>query len=246
MHDDIHPMWSRYPLDPGPAGSPTAQQCVSHKMISINLQAISLLQKLAYICSKPIACMHNSSVHLMQDVSTWGIKLEALKLVQTFVQFFSKLVGPYLPPLMAQAWQLFVGSQPVYQHLVIDNAPNLDADQVFAQCLFLLPYLLLLVLLLNAYRRQMFGNMSHCKRASLNQLVQGPMLGVMNHSKSSALSTFAVRLVLPPRLSLAGVYFHFHCWCSQTIQSCTLGMFYRLVSVQCRQMRRETIWTLKA
>ncbi|KAL0051329.1 hypothetical protein WJX82_005781 [Trebouxia sp. C0006] len=65
----------------------------------------------------------------VQDVSTWGIKLEALKLVQTFVQFFSKLVGPYLPPLMAQAWQLFVGSQPVYQHLVINNAPDLDADQ---------------------------------------------------------------------------------------------------------------------
>jgi len=78
--------------------------------------------------------MHNSSVYLMQDVSTWGIKLEALKLVQTFVQFFSKLVGPYLPPLMAQAWQLFVGSQPVYQHLVINNAPDLDADQVFIQC----------------------------------------------------------------------------------------------------------------
>ncbi len=71
----------------------------------------------------------------MQDVSTWGIKLEALKLVQTFVQFFSKLVGPYLPPLMAQAWQLFVGSQPVYQHLVINNAPDLDADQVFTYCL---------------------------------------------------------------------------------------------------------------
>ena len=70
----------------------------------------------------------------MQDVSTWGIKLEALKLVQTFVQFFSKLVGPYLPPLMAQAWQLFVGSQPVYQHLVINNAPDLDADQVLTQC----------------------------------------------------------------------------------------------------------------
>lgn len=70
----------------------------------------------------------------MQDVSTWGIKLEALKLVQTFVQFFSKLVGPYLPPLMAQAWQLFVGSQPIYQHLVINNAPDLDADQVFTQC----------------------------------------------------------------------------------------------------------------
>lgn len=69
-------------------------------------------------------------MHVMQDVQSWGIKLEALKLLQTFVQFFSKLVAPHLPPLMAQAWQLFVGSQSVYQHLVINNSPDLDADQV--------------------------------------------------------------------------------------------------------------------
>ena len=119
----------------------------------------------------------------MQDVSTWGIKLEALKLVQTFVQFFSKLVGPYLPPLMAQAWQLFVGSQPVYQHLVIDNAPDLDADQVFTQYLVgLLPNLLLLVLTANAYRRHVSGALGHGKRASVNQLVQGPVLEVLNQS----------------------------------------------------------------
>jgi len=135
--------------------------------------------------------MHNSSVYLMQDVSTWGIKLEALKLVQTFVQFFSKLVGPYLPPLMAQAWQLFVGSQPVYQHLVINNAPDLDADQVSTHCLFLLPYLLLLVLTSSVYGRHMSGMLGHCKRASVFPLVQGPMLGVQNHFKSTALRTFA-------------------------------------------------------
>ena len=52
--------------------------------------------------------------------------------MQTFVQFFSKLVAPHLPPLMAQAWHLFLASQPVYQHLVIDNTPDLDADQVSA------------------------------------------------------------------------------------------------------------------
>ena len=138
----------------------------------------------------------------MQDVSTWGIKLEALKLVQTFVQFFSKLVGPYLPPLMAQAWQLFVGSQPVYQHLIINNAPDLDADQVFTQCLFLLPYLLVLVLTSSAYRRHMSGMLGHGKRASVFQLVQGPMLGVLNHSKSTALSTFTVQLMLAPRMAL--------------------------------------------
>ncbi|KAL3142974.1 hypothetical protein ABBQ38_003256 [Trebouxia sp. C0009 RCD-2024] len=64
-----------------------------------------------------------------QDAASWGLKLEALKLVQTFVQFFSKLVAPHLPPLMAQAWHLFLASQPVYQHLVINNTPDLDADQ---------------------------------------------------------------------------------------------------------------------
>ena len=112
----------------------SSAMCVLQNEQSQPVQAISLLQKSACIFCKLIGCMHNSSVHLMQDVSTWGIKLEALKLVQTFVQFFSKLVGPYLPPLMAQAWQLFVGSQPVYQHLVINNAPDLDADQVLTQC----------------------------------------------------------------------------------------------------------------
>lgn len=190
--------------------------------------------------------MHNSSVHLMQDVSTWGIKLEALKLVQMFVQFFSKLVGPYLPPLMAQAWQLFVGSQPVYQHLVINNAPDLDADQVL-HCALLLPYLLLLVLTSSAYRRHMSRPLSRCKRASVFQHVQGPMLGVLNVSKSTALRQLTVQLVLAPRLSVASVDFDFHCcWCSKTFQACTIGMFHRLVSVQCRQMRRETIWILKA
>jgi len=170
-------------------------------MIRVNPQAISWLWNLAWFLSEPTAHMLNSSVHLMQDVSTWGIKLEALKLVQTFVQFFSKLVGPYLPPLMAQAWQLFVGSQPVYQHLVINNAPELDADQVFTQCLFLLPHLLLLVLTANAYRRHMSGLLDSCKRASVNQLVQAPVLEVLNRSKSSDLSTFAVQLVLAPRVA---------------------------------------------
>ncbi|KAL3138300.1 hypothetical protein ABBQ32_006113 [Trebouxia sp. C0010 RCD-2024] len=64
-----------------------------------------------------------------QDAASWGLKLEALKLVQTFVQFFSKLVAPHLPPLMAQAWHLFLASQPVYQHLVINNTPDLETDQ---------------------------------------------------------------------------------------------------------------------
>ena len=68
----------------------------------------------------------------LQDAASWGLKLEALKLVQTYVQFFSKLVAPHLPPLMAQAWHLFLASQPVYQHHVINNTPDLDADQVLA------------------------------------------------------------------------------------------------------------------
>lgn len=65
----------------------------------------------------------------IQEAASWGLKLEALKLVQTFVQFFSKLVAPHLPPLMAQAWHLFLASQPVYQHLVINNTPDLESDQ---------------------------------------------------------------------------------------------------------------------
>lgn len=52
--------------------------------------------------------------------------------MQTFVQFFSKLVAPHLPPLMAQAWHLFLASQSVYQQHVINNTPDLDADQVLA------------------------------------------------------------------------------------------------------------------
>ena len=91
--------------------------------------------------------------------------------------------------------------QPVYQHLVINNAPELDADQVFTQCLFLLPYLLLLVLTSTAYRRHMSGLLDSCKRASVNQLVQAPVLEVLNRSKSSDLSTFAVQLVLAPRVA---------------------------------------------
>ena len=68
----------------------------------------------------------------LQDAAGWGLKLEALKLVQALVQFFSKLVGPHLPPFMAQAWHLFLASQPLYQQLVINSAPDLDSGQVAA------------------------------------------------------------------------------------------------------------------
>lgn len=68
----------------------------------------------------------------VQDADGWGLKLEALKLIQTFVQFFSRLIGPHLPPIMAQAWQLFVASLPVYQDLVINSTPDLDAEQAGA------------------------------------------------------------------------------------------------------------------
>ena len=82
---------------------------------------------------------------MVQDAASWGLKLEALKLVQTFVQFFSRLVGPHLPPLMAQAWHLFLASQPLYQHLVINNIPDIETDQVLPAASS--PQLLLLLLL---------------------------------------------------------------------------------------------------
>ena len=69
---------------------------------------------------------------LVQDAESWGLKLEALKLIQIFVQYFSKIVGPHLPSIMAQAWQLFVTSLPVYQELVISNIPDVDAEQAGA------------------------------------------------------------------------------------------------------------------
>ena len=87
------------------------------------------VQAAVYLCTVLVLTV---LLHVCQDAASWGIKLEALKLVQTFVQFFSKLVAPHLPPLMAQAWQLFVGSLPIYQHLVINNSPDLEGDQVIA------------------------------------------------------------------------------------------------------------------
>ena len=68
----------------------------------------------------------------MQDAESWGLKLEALKLVQILVQYFSKYVGPHLAPVMKSAWQLFVTSVPVYQELVINNCPDIDAEQASA------------------------------------------------------------------------------------------------------------------
>lgn len=68
-----------------------------------------------------------------QDVAGWGLKLEALKVVQACVQYMGKLVGPHLQPLMAQAWQLFLNSQPLYQHLVINNSSDSDLQEVCSQ-----------------------------------------------------------------------------------------------------------------
>ena len=41
---------------------------------------------------------------------------------------------------MAQAWHLFLASQPVYQHLVINNTPDLDTDQVLAATIVPAPH----------------------------------------------------------------------------------------------------------
>ena len=48
------------------------------------------------------------------------------------MQYFSKYVGPHLAPVMKSAWQLFVTSVPVYQELVINNCPDVDAEQASA------------------------------------------------------------------------------------------------------------------
>ena len=63
----------------------------------------------------------------MQDVAGWGLKLEVLKVVQACVQYMGKLVVSHLQPLMGHAWQLFLNSQPLYQHLVINNSSS-DSD----------------------------------------------------------------------------------------------------------------------
>ena len=65
----------------------------------------------------------------------------------------------------------------------------------------LLPYVLLLLLTSSIYRGHMSGMLGHCKRASVVQLVQGPMLGVLNRSQSTALSRFAVQLMLASRMA---------------------------------------------
>lgn len=66
----------------------------------------------------------------MQDVAGWGLKLEALKVVQACVQYMGKLVGGHLQPLMGHAWQLFLNSQPLYQHLVINNSSDSELHEV--------------------------------------------------------------------------------------------------------------------
>lgn len=50
--------------------------------------------------------------------------------MQACVQYAGKLVTAHLPPLMNHAWQLFLNSQPLYQHLVINNSSDSELHEV--------------------------------------------------------------------------------------------------------------------
>ena len=73
-----------------------------------------------------------AAVHwvLLQDVAGWGLKLEALKVVQAGVQYLARLVAPHMGPLMAQAWHLFLGQQALYQQLVVYCSTDSDLHAV--------------------------------------------------------------------------------------------------------------------
>lgn len=69
----------------------------------------------------------------------WGLKLEALKVVQACVQYVGKSVADHLPALMSHAWQLFLNSQALYQHLVINNSSDTDLHEVICSAMTAMP-----------------------------------------------------------------------------------------------------------
>ena len=132
--------------------------------------------------------------------------------MQTFVQFFSKLVAPHLPPLMAQAWHLFLASQPVYQHHVINSTPDLGADQVLCCCCFCCSPRLDCVVLLSYSNslgvfhgifgvvemlRCLLSVLSYCMVRCPMAVVHLPSLGRHNPSNETVCGHFIARFVLP-------------------------------------------------
>lgn len=49
--------------------------------------------------------------HALQDRTTWGTKLAALKLAQPLVTYFSKALQGAMPALMGATWQLLLAAQ---------------------------------------------------------------------------------------------------------------------------------------
>lgn len=75
---------------------------------------------------------------MVQNVAGWGLKLEALKVVQAGVQYLARLMAPHMGPLLAQAWHLFLSQQALYQQLVVYSSSDSDLHVVrsLSPCFF--------------------------------------------------------------------------------------------------------------
>ena len=57
----------------------------------------------------------------LQDVGSWGVKMECLRVMVLLVSSFSKLCAPHIGTALQLSWQMFVGALSGYQAMVIEG-----------------------------------------------------------------------------------------------------------------------------
>lgn len=68
----------------------------------------------------------------LQDATTWGVRMEALKVLVQLVMSFSKFIASGMPSILAACWKMFQSLLPLYQSTCIyagaDEPPEAEVD----------------------------------------------------------------------------------------------------------------------